>query len=148
MDSFSRKKDAAGIAVVAALMIIAAAPAFAGPRYSDPSVTIVRNADGSGRVTGTLGGVRNSPGLIERLSCTLTRSENVLTGGAVQRTTVASCSARDKIGATATCLSTSDAFGNALSGLSNDGLIDFTYNSSGLCTEIVVYESSSLERKR
>ena len=31
--------------------------------------------------------------------------------------------------------------------LSADGLIDFTYNASGACTDITVYESASLEEK-
>jgi hypothetical protein len=36
---------------------------------------------------------------------------------------------------------------NALSGTTNDSLIEFHFDAAGKCTDIVVYESTSLERK-
>jgi hypothetical protein len=121
--------------------------ALAGIRYSVPGVTIFKNADGSGQAYGTLGGTRNSTSTIERLACTVTRTESTATNPPV-RSTLVSCSARDKNNVSVVCTSTSDAVGDSLSGLANDGLIDFRWNSSGTCTDVTVYESSSLERKR
>ena len=140
----SKSLQRAGIAAVAAALFATAA--LAGPRYSQPSVSIVKSADGGGHVMGTLGGVRNSASQVERLSCTVSRTERTVAGVAT-RSTLVSCAARDKNNLQATCTSTSDAFANALNGLSADGLIDFTYNASGACTDITVYESASLEEK-
>ena len=141
----SKSLQRAGIAAGAAALFATAA--LAGPRYSQPSVSIAKFADGGGHVMGTLGGVRNSASQVERLSCTVSRAESTSAGGQIVHTTLVSCAARDKNNLQATCTSTSDAFANALNGLSADGLIDFTYNSSGACTDITVYESASLEEK-
>ena len=89
----SKSLQRAGItAGVAALFATAA---LAGPHYSQPSVSIVRFAGGGGHVMGTLGGVRNSTSLVERLSCTVSRTESTV-AGVVTRSTLVSCAARDK----------------------------------------------------
>jgi hypothetical protein len=118
-----------------------------GARYGQPSVTVVKNADGTGWAYGTLGGTRNSAFPGERLSCSIGRAVTLnTTGGEVKVTTVI-CVAVDKNGVSATCLSTKEEFADALNGLSNDGLIDFRFTGAR-CDSIAVYESSSLERKR
>jgi hypothetical protein len=143
--TFSSKGRRAGLVSAAVLMGIGAA-ALAGPRYSAPGVSIFKNADGSGQAYGTLGGTRNSSSPIERLACTVTRTESA--ANPPVRTTLVTCSARDKNNVSVVCTSTDDAVGDSLSGLANDGLIDFRWNANGVCTDVTVYESSSLERKR
>lgn len=135
----------AGLALAAAILATAA---VAGPRYSDPSVTIQRFSDGSGRAYGTLGGTRNSSYGLERLFCSASRTSSVSSSGAETKVTVVSCTAVDRNGVTATCVSTSEQYADALSGLANDGLVEFGFNASNQCTSLAVYESSSLERKR
>ena len=128
--------------------IVLATAAVAGPRYSAPGVTIVRNADGSGNVVGTLGGARNSASPIEKLSCSVSRTAVTNAAGQEVRSTSVVCSATDVNGATAACSSNKESYADTLSGLSNDGLVDFSFNAAGACTALHVYESSSLERKR
>jgi len=135
------------IAVMTACALVTSV-AMAGNRYSQPSVKITPNADGSGYAGGTLGGVRNSASTVERLSCTVTRTETTGSNGLpVQRSQV-SCVARDAAGVVASCTSVQEKFAAALDGVSNDSLIEFTYSAAGACTKITVYESASLERKR
>lgn len=143
------KSRVAGIAIAAALLsLVVADGAFAGPRYGDPSVTISDDGAGGGKAMGTLGGVRNSADRFERLACLVSRSETTSASGAKTRSASVSCSARNTARRTVSCSSTSDALASALSGASNDSLIEFYFNASGQCTDIIVYESASLERKR
>jgi hypothetical protein len=143
--NISKNLKRAGFAAVAAALV--ATGALAGARYGQPSVTVVKNADGTGWAYGTLGGTRNSAFPGERLSCSIGRAVTLnSTGGEVKVTTVI-CVAVDKNGVSATCLSTKEEFADALNGLSNDGLIDFRFTGAR-CDSIAVYESSSLERKR
>jgi hypothetical protein len=146
MKRSSKGRQAALVATAAFTAFAIATGALAGIRYSDPGVTIQRNPDGSGRAYGTLGGTRNSASTLERLACTVTRAESA--ANPPVPTTLVSCSARDKNNVSVVCTSTSDAVGDSLDGLANDGLIEFTWNSGGVCTDVSVYESSSLERKR
>jgi len=143
---FSMNVRSLSVAVTAALL---AGAAVAGSRYGQPSVSIFKNADGSGQVYGTLGGTRNSAFPVEKLSCTVSRQVVYSTAGA-ELVKIASviCQAVDKNGVTASCTSSNHAYADALAGLSNDGLIDFSFGANGACTALTVYESSSLERKR
>jgi hypothetical protein len=135
------------IAVMAACAVMASA-AYAGSRYSQPGVVITPNADGSGYAGGTLGGVRNSANTVERLSCTVTRTEVTGANGLPVQSSTVSCVARDANGVVASCTSAQEKFAAALNGVSNDSLIEFLYNAAGNCTRVTVYESASLERKR
>jgi hypothetical protein len=142
---FSMNARSMGLAAVAATLC--ATGAVAGSRFGTPGVTIYKAADGSGYAYGTLGGTRNSAFPSERLSCTISRSVTQNAAGAEVKVTTVVCSAMDKNGVTAACVSSKEEFADALNGVSNDGLIDFRF-TGGLCTSISVYESSSLERKR
>jgi hypothetical protein len=135
-----------GVAAVAATVL--ATGALAGARYGMPNVTITRNADGSGGAYGTLGGVRNSAFPGEKLSCTASRSVVLNAVGAEVKVTTVACVAIDKNGVSAVCTSNKEEVADLLIGVSNDSLIDFSFNAAGTCTNIAVYESSPLERKR
>jgi hypothetical protein len=141
------KGHAARIAVAVSAMLVASV-APAGPRYAVPGVTIVKNADGSGHFSGTLGGTRNSANAIERLSCSVSRSESNPAAPNPARSVFVSCGARDKNNVNASCFSSLETTADALAGLSNDGLLEVYWDVNGNCTSITVYESSSLERKR
>jgi hypothetical protein len=134
-----------GLATVVAALC--ATGALAGSRYGQPSVTVFKGADGSGYAYGTLGGTRNSAFPGEKLSCTASRSITVNSAGAEVKVTTVLCTAVDRNGVSAVCVSSKEEFADALNGLSNDGLIDFRFQGAQ-CTSIAVYESSSLERKR
>lgn len=123
--------------------------AVAGSRYGQPSVTIFKNPDGSGQAFGTLGGTRNSAFPVEKLSCTVSRQVVYSsTGAELLKIATVACQATDRNGVTASCTSSNHQYADALDGLSNDGLIDFSFGPTGGCTALTVYESSSLERKR
>lgn len=141
-------KGRAGHVAVAVSAFLVSSVVLAGPRYSVPGVTIDKYADGSGRFYGTLGGTRNSSNAIERLSCSVSRSEPNPAASNPVRSTFVSCGARDKRNVSVSCISTQESAADALAGLSNDGLLDVSYDARGNCTSITVYESSSLERKR
>ena len=140
------------IAVTAACAAIASSAgvsvALAGVRYGSPSVTIFSTSDGGGYAMGTLGGVRNSAGNRERLYCVVTRSETTNSSGVSVRSSTVTCGARDAADVSVTCVSTQEKHAVALNGVSNDSLIEFHYDPKGTCTNIWVYESASLERKR
>jgi len=142
----SMNLNRAGLVAIAATL--AATGVMAGSRYSQPSVTIFKNPDGSGQVYGTLGGTRNSASTVERLSCTASRTAVISASGSEVKVTMVSCSATDTNGVSVTCVSSKEQYADALNGLANDGLIDFSFNAAGACTALTVYESSSLERKR
>jgi hypothetical protein len=139
--------NAKGVSLALAAAVLATA-AVAGARYADPSVTIVKNADGSGFAYGTIGGTRNSAFPGEKLQCTASRTSVISSAGAEVKVTQVLCSATDRNGVTASCTSTQEQYADALNGLANDGLIDFRFNAAGSCTGLAVYGSSSLERKR
>jgi hypothetical protein len=132
---------------VALATALVATGAMAGARYGQPSVTVLKNPDGSGRAYGTLGGTRNSAFPGERLSCTAARSVSLNAAGAEIKVTTVSCVAVDKNGQSAVCVSNKEEFADLLNGLSNDGLVEFVFTGVN-CTALYVYESSSLERKR
>jgi hypothetical protein len=136
-----------GLAAVAA--VLCATGAIAGSRYGQPSVTIFKNADGSGQVYGTLGGTRNSAFPVENLKCSVSRQVVYSsTGAELLKVVRVNCDATDRNGVKASCTSGNEKYADALNGLSNDGLIDFSFGPTGACTALTVYESSSLERKR
>jgi len=143
------KGDLPAVVAGISLALGVAMPVLAAPpHYGRPGVEIFTDDTGAGYAMGTLGGTRNSADLNERLSCLVSRTESVSTSGAVTRSTSVNCSARDTARRTVSCTSTSDSMANALNGTSNDALIEIHFNASGQCTDIVVYESASLERKR
>ena len=132
--------------MITGAMLISAA-ALAGNRFNPPGVTITRNADGSGFVSGTLGGTRNTANTVESLSCTVVRTEVINAAGVPGRSTTVSCIARDKNSLSASCVSTLESHATVLDGVSNDSLIEFRYDANGRCASMTVYESASLERK-
>ena len=133
---------------LAVMGFVVSMSAAAGPRYGEPNVQIFLDGSGGGRAMGTLGGVRNSADSIQRLSCLVSRNETTSASGARTRSTSVTCIARDTARLSVSCSATSDAMANALSGASNDSLLEFQFDASGRCTDIIVYESTSLERKR
>lgn len=135
----------AGLAMAALAISVTVA---AGPRYGRPGVDIFVDTSGAGYAMGTLGGTRNSADLVQRLSCLVSRNETTSSSGAKTRSTSVTCIARDTARRTVSCTSTSDTMAAALSGTSNDSLLEFHFDATGKCTDIVVYESASLERKR
>ena len=135
----------AGLAGIAATLV--ATGAMAGSRYGSPSVTVFKAADGSGYAYGTLGGTRNSAFPAEKLMCSVGRALALNAAGSELKITTVVCSAVDKNGVAAACLSNKEEFADALNGASNDALIDFRFTGAQ-CTSISVYESSSVERKR
>ena len=143
----SKGRRSGQIAVTAACAAITSL-AWAGVHYGQPSVSITNNADGTGSAMGTLGGVRNSASTVERLACTVQRSETLNAAGSPIRTTAVSCLARDANGASVTCVSRLEKHAVALTGVTSDSLIEFHWDAAGTCTTLWVYESSSMERKR
>ena len=139
-----RSSRLGGIALAMAILGGAAPPAFAGASYGQPGVFIGLSADGSGRAYGTLGGTRNSADVSERISCFVARTET--TSGT--RSTSITCTARDTTRRSVSCTSTSAAVALGFNGSMSDGLIEFVWDAAGKCTNIIAYESSSLERKR
>ncbi|HEU4602127.1 MAG TPA: hypothetical protein VFS24_09170 [Steroidobacteraceae bacterium] len=136
-------------ATIASTVALSAMTAFAGPRYSQPAVVITKNADGSGYVEGTLGGVRNSFNRIERISCEVQRNEYFDANGvAIGGLTVTTCQARDSKSQTVSCFAFDESLADALNGVGDDGLIGFRFNSGGNCTSVTYYESSSLAAKK
>jgi hypothetical protein len=142
-----KKERLAGLISAAALVCLAVSAAYAGPRYGQPGVSIFVDGTGAGYAMGTLGGTRDSADVNERLSCLVSRSETTSSSGAKTRSTSVSCSARDTSRRTVSCTATTEAMANALSGVSNDSLLEFHFDRNAKCTDIVVYESTSLERK-
>jgi hypothetical protein len=131
-----------------ALACSASTSAVAGPRYTPPGVQIVFIGN-EGHAEGTLGGTRNSANTVERIGCTVSRDEILSsTGALLGRETLVVCIARNASGRTASCASESESIANGLNGLSPDGLLRFSFDANAQCTDILVYESSSLEVKR
>jgi hypothetical protein len=139
---------ASSLSVAALACAAMSSNALAGPRYTPPGVQIVILGNG-GYAEGTLGGTRNSTNAVERITCTVTREEHLsATGALLGRETLVVCVARNADGRTASCVSESESIANGLSGLSNDGLLRFSFDANAQCTDILVYESSSLEVKK
>jgi hypothetical protein len=132
--------------VTALALVAMPTPVEAGKHYEDPGVSIFLNADGSGRAMGTIGGTRNSANVVERISCFVARQETV-SGGTTRRTTSVTCAARDTTRRSITCTSTSATVALGLNGVMSDGLLEFVWDKTGKCTNIIAYESSSTERK-
>jgi hypothetical protein len=135
------------IAVLGFVSIISVASA--GQVFSKPGVVISLKADGSGYAEGTLGGIRNTANNVERLLCSVKRTEILNAAGDVAaNSTVTSCSARDANNQTVMCRASTDTIGNQLNGIANDSLVTFYFNNKGTCTAINIYSSSSMERKK
>lgn len=145
MTKISRKR-AALRAAAWATMAATLSVATAGPRYNVAGVVRITD-DGAGNlvVEGTLGEVRNSSNDAHRLTCQQSRSETTSASGAVSRSTIVICSARNTE-RSVSCVSRSDALADALNGASNDALIELHLTGT-TCTDIIVYESSGLIRK-
>jgi hypothetical protein len=128
------------------VMAGAAAAAWAGPRYAvNGVVSITSEGTDAWRIEGTLGEVRSSPNDAHRLSCQVSRSESTASSGAVTRTALVICQARNTE-RSMVCIGSTEALANALDGASNDALIELHVVGSS-CKQIVVYESSGLVRK-
>ena len=144
-----RIKPILKIAIAALTAANAIGAAEAGAKYSVPGVVISLNADGSGYAEGTLGGTRNSANSVERIYCSVRRTEILDAAGAVSNTvTSVTCLARNAGNQSVICRSPSDAIGSQLNGISSDSLITFYFDNRGNCTAINNYSSSSLERKK
>jgi hypothetical protein len=124
----------------------AATAAVAGPRYLVPGIVrISDNGSGGWVVEGTLGEVRNSSSDLHRLYCQQSRTETTNAAGAVTRSSVVTCIARNTE-RTVVCVSTAQPVADALNGVSNDALIELHISGSS-CTNIIVYQSASTIKK-
>ena len=93
--------------------------------------------------------VRNSTNTTEHISCTVSRTEVLNSNDAVVRyVSGISCTAVDANGQRVSCTSNNQTVVDAFVGVSSDSLIGFEFDTNGACTEVVVYESSTLDRKQ
>ncbi len=125
--------------------------AQAGPRYSESGygqVAIQTDASG-GYAEGALGVVRNSTNTTEYISCTVSRTEVVNSSGVVVRSVSGiSCTAVDAGGQRVSCISNDPVLLDAFVGVSSESVIGFEFDTDAVCTDVVVYESSTLDRKQ
>lgn len=117
-----------GLAVLTAAAL--SSTAFAGARYAGdvairgPSVT-----DPESHFSGGFGEARNSTDDIQRIGCVFTDSG------------VISCSARDRAGAWASCVTSDPAHRQVLSGMTGSDLLAVHHNN-GVCTRIWRHSAS------
>ena len=88
---------------------------------------------------GTFGSTRNTGDLVQDLSCRVT----VDTSGAW-----ALCAATNAQGTTGTCVTVDPNMLAAINSLGSDSYVQFSWNSIGFCTEVVVINGSETEPKR
>lgn len=119
----------------------------AGSVYVAP-VKFQPDANGGGYVEGAMGYVRNSESTLEYIGCRVQRRETKDANGQPVRTQLVTCSARDAAGTSVSCTSTSLDLARALGAATSDSILGFNYDSSGACTAIQVYESSSMTPKK
>lgn len=125
--------------------------AQAGPRYSESGygqVAIRTDANG-GYAEGALGVIRNSSNATEYISCTVSRTEVLNSSGVVVRyVSGISCTAVDASGQRVSCTANDPMLLDAFVGVSSESVIGFEFDTRAVCTDVVVYESSTLDRKQ
>jgi hypothetical protein len=121
-------------AAMAGLMV--AGGALAGAKYTGSgAVTISRNADGSGTVTGYLGLIYNGTGRYEYIGCQKFGDNSVY------------CHATNEARISVYCTGSSFV-GKTIGNLSSDARLTFSFDGSGRCTSISVLHSSEIQDKQ
>lgn len=124
-------------AVVAGLVLAVSGIAMAGAKFpGNGSVTITRNADGSGTAVGLLSFIYNAPTVNEFFGC-----QAYVTGGLY-------CQVKNEANVHVVCTSNSAFLGNAVRTLSPDVRVTLRWNASGQCTYLSVTHSSEYQDKQ
>jgi hypothetical protein len=124
-------------AIAAGMALSLSGAAIAGSKFpGNGSVTITKNADGSGTATGLLGYIYNVPTVNEFFGC-----QKYVTGGMY-------CQAKNEAGVHVTCTSSSAFLGNAIGTMAPDVLVTLRWNASGVCTYISITHSSEFQDKQ
>ena len=113
------------------LLSLAAASAYAGAKGND-FVTISTQFS---YATGAMGSARNSADAMQQIGCGFVAN----TG----QNTYLSCSAIDAKGNRAWCISTNSELVKAAQGIGTDTDLVFTWDASGNCTSLNVYNGSN-----
>ncbi len=122
-----------------AVALMVTSVAYAGKTLSSP-VTVHRNADNSGSMTGSLGSTRNSADTTSYLSCSTDRYG---TGSPQMH-----CSATTAAGVGGYCHSSSAQLVTAIDSMPNDAYIVVSWDATATCTGISVYHDSRDEPKQ
>jgi hypothetical protein len=120
-------------------LLYAVPRAHAGTRESD-IVLVIKRADNTGDVFGSMGGARNSSDNNQDLGCNVTATSV----GAPY----VYCLGRDVSGNLGNCSSSAASMVQAVSALNSDSYLHFTWDASGQCTLIRAYTDSDQEPKR
>ena len=125
----NRLRSIKGLLIGAALAAVASGTAWAGLKSNSTVFinTTTRIANGN------LGAARNTADAVQYIGC----YTNALTGSVSMV-----CYARDAAGVTVSCNSTSANLLNVVHGLNGDSHLWFSWNTSGACTEVDVYNVS------
>lgn len=118
-----------GTAVLGLALLLNSIPAWAG-NASVHEVYITTNT-----ASGTLTGARYSADSRQQIGCD---SHIALTSA----NPLVLCSARDKTSKALSCSSTDPRFANAVKGMTDSSYIYFAVTGSGLCSDLVVHNSS------
>lgn len=122
---------------VLALAIVASAATMAGSKFNgDGHVQINKNADGSGLAVAYLGAIYNGDGTTEWMGCQKSAKDRVF------------CHARTEQGVQVSCSVTSSYLATALSSMSADARLIFTWDAKGVCTGVSVQHSSEYQDKQ
>lgn len=122
-----------------ALALMMTSVASAGQKLVSP-VSVYRAADYSGGMSGSFGATRNSADTTSYLSCATHRYAS--------GSPYMSCSARSASGVTGYCHSYSTQLITALESASGDSYIQVSWDTSGTCTEVFVFNDSRDEPKQ
>ena len=124
-------------ALAAGLALAISGAAFAGSKFTgNGSVTITKNADGSGTAVGMLGFIYNAPTTNEFFGC-----QKYVTGGMY-------CQVKNEANVHVTCTTSSAFLSNAISTLSPDARVTLRWNASGVCTYLQITHSSEYQDKQ
>jgi hypothetical protein len=135
----TRTRWAWGVAAAFGLMALAAvgAAAHAGKKESWP--TVVVKTGSTGYATGALGTARNGP-RSDYIYCALNAYSNQATVGG-------HCVAYDPAVGYGSCSAASEEQIRAIQAINGDSYIQFYWNASGKCVQVVVGNSSAYEPK-
>jgi hypothetical protein len=121
----------------AGLVLAVSGAALAGSKFpGNGSVTITKNADGSGTAVGLLSFIYNAPTQNEFFGC-----QAYVTGGLY-------CQVKNEAGVHVVCTSSSAFLGNAVRTMSPDVRVTLRWNASGQCTYLAVMHSSEYQDKQ
>lgn len=122
-----------------ALALMVTSVAYAGQKLVDP-VSVHRNSDYSGSMSGSFGATRNSADTTSFLSCKTTHSTTA--------SAFMTCSATTASGVSGYCHSSSAQLVTAIESVPNDAYILVTWDTTAACTSIVVYHDSRDQPKQ